>query len=242
MQQLEYRTFDSLMASVEDRLEQYANTGLINSRKYIKSARYVNSDLGIKLNRQGEVCINVENYRADLPEDLLSIITLVAVSVDQCDYTSLIDWQSKKLKYWPLSATYRSYKKFEHYSANKRWRNTEYEVDVSDREMTFNFKEGEVYMVYVKDMVDEEGNLLVLDHSLVNPYYESYLTADILKDIYYNKQADTYQLYVNERDAVLPFKRAKAVEIVTFPGYRKMKENAKRIEQEWYNKFVKDFI
>lgn len=46
------------------------------------------------------------------------------------------------------------------------------------------FDEGTVYMSYLGQMEDEEGNLLVLDHDLINPYYEYAIKRRILENLY----------------------------------------------------------
>ena len=50
--ELQYKTFSSVMASVEEDLKQYADNNLISRRNYIKVAKRINSDLGPKINRK----------------------------------------------------------------------------------------------------------------------------------------------------------------------------------------------
>ncbi len=47
-----------------------------------------------------------------------------------------------------------------------------------------SFDEGKIYMSYLGAMEDDNGNLLVLDHELVNPYYEYTLKRRILENLY----------------------------------------------------------
>lgn len=47
-----------------------------------------------------------------------------------------------------------------------------------------NFDEGKIYISYMGEMEDEEGNLVVLDHDLINPYYEYALKRRILENLY----------------------------------------------------------
>lgn len=63
---------------------------------------------------------------------------------------------------------------------NRRCRsaNTAY---IKDGYVWLNVEAGSLYINYVADLEDREGNLLVLDHELVNEYYESELKAKILK-------------------------------------------------------------
>ena len=51
-----------------------------------------------------------------------------------------------------------------------------------------NFDEGTVYISYLGQMEDEDGNLLVLDHDLVNPYYEYALKRRLLENLLLAKE------------------------------------------------------
>jgi hypothetical protein len=48
------------------------------------------------------------------------------------------------------------------------------------------FEEGKVYINYQGGMEDEDGNLLVPDHDLLNEYYEYALKQRILENLYMN--------------------------------------------------------
>jgi hypothetical protein len=46
-----------------------------------------------------------------------------------------------------------------------------------------NFDEGKVYLNYSNNMEDDEGNLLVLDHPIINEYYETSFKVRILENM-----------------------------------------------------------
>lgn len=71
MNNLQYITFNQLMASVESDISSISDNGLVNRGTCIKVARKVNNDLGLKIYREREATIKIENYKADLPEDFL---------------------------------------------------------------------------------------------------------------------------------------------------------------------------
>jgi hypothetical protein len=48
------------------------------------------------------------------------------------------------------------------------------------------FQTGKVYLNYQGQMEDENGDLLVPDHDLLNEYYEYALKARILENLYMN--------------------------------------------------------
>jgi hypothetical protein len=70
-----------------------------------------------------------------------------------------------------------------------------------------NFDEGKVYIDYIGAMEDEEGNLLVLDHELINPYYEYALKRRILENFYIDGEDVAQKLNLIE----LRYKESKVV-------------------------------
>ena len=66
---ISYITLEQLMASVESDLHSYADNGLIDYSRIIKVVRNVNSDLGLKINREKQCVLEVKNHKADLPTD-----------------------------------------------------------------------------------------------------------------------------------------------------------------------------
>lgn len=228
MAEIQYKTFDQLMSSVERSLKQYADANLIKRGDYIKDARYINKELGIKINRVVETEVEVQDYKAEIPEDLLSIIGAVAILE-----------KDQKERFHPLTPTRVSIDRFAKHSYNRNCKKTEFQIDVDDNIFTLNFKYGKIYLVYVADLVDEKGNLLVLDHPLVNPYYESKITTQILKDLWYNSDADTHNKYQNERDIVLPQAAKKAKDVVYWSGYKALRAHALEVEKAYYNRFIR---
>lgn len=228
MAEIQYKKYDELCSVIEKSLYLYSDNSLIKRANYIKIARAINTELGIKINRLIETEIDIENYKSDIPIDMLSILGAVGI----------IEENNVK-KYYPLKPSRVSLPKFCKNSYNRFVSKSDFQIDVDDEQFTFNFEKGSVYIAYVADLVDEEGNLLVLDHPLVNPYYESAIKAEILKDLWYNQDADTFQKYQNEIERVLPIAAKKAKDIVNFSGYRKLKDFFKKIEKEYYDKFIK---
>jgi hypothetical protein len=247
MADLNYRTFDSLMSDVKGGLELYSENNLIKDARYISIAREINSELGIKINQQKEQPVEVEDYKAYLPEDCLSIVGAVAVvGREECAYLDTHNFNldihaRRRIHFHQLVPSRRSLSKFSSTSFNRRAR-SQYQIDVQEEEMTFNFKEGRIILFYVSDLIDDDGNLLVLDHPAINRYYEAAIKAEVLKDLWYNMEADTFQKYQNENDRVLPALRQKAKSIVNFPGYKRLKEYSERINREYYKKYIERIV
>jgi hypothetical protein len=66
---MKYITFTELMISVESDLDSYADEGMIDRSKYIKTVQTVNADLSLSINPEKEAVLDIKNYRATLPSD-----------------------------------------------------------------------------------------------------------------------------------------------------------------------------
>src|SRR6478609_1843752 len=78
---LKYRTFDQLINEASEDLHLFSDNNLIIPRRYIGTVRKINSDLGINIYQQKDLILPIKNYKADLPENLLSIISVIATSI-----------------------------------------------------------------------------------------------------------------------------------------------------------------
>jgi hypothetical protein len=79
--ELQYKTFNQLMSSVSSDLGRYADEGMIDEILYIKEARKVNAELGLKINKEKEIILDVVNYKACLPEDFQYLQLALACSI-----------------------------------------------------------------------------------------------------------------------------------------------------------------
>jgi hypothetical protein len=100
-----------------------------------------------------------------------------------------------------------------------------------------NFETGDLYLNYVGSMENEDGDLMVLDHPIVEAYYEAAVTAHIFKLIYRNKEDDVQQLYA---DAVIEKSRAEkvATSLVNMPEYTEIRDVAQAQRVRHFNKYV----
>lgn len=254
MAELNYKTFDQLCASVEKDLRTYTSNNLFFRNDFIKTAKKINSQLGIKINGKKQTILYVENYKADIPINMLSCIAMVAFS-EKIDYNLppkflsseittheiISHIESRKIKTIRTNIVKPSTSSFYLFCKNSinRMSNSDmYQVSVDDNVFIFNFESGIIYLEYVPHMEDDDGNLLVLDHPLVNEYYEEAIKERFFRLLWHNKDADTYNMYVESRDVVLPRAKNKAEAIVRIPEYKKMREYSRNLEREWYNKWV----
>lgn len=70
---LKYKTFDQLLAEIKSDFESYNLEDLIKPQQFIKVAKRVNYELGLKINQTKNVVLEVDHGRAKLPDDILTI-------------------------------------------------------------------------------------------------------------------------------------------------------------------------
>lgn len=68
-----------------------------------------------------------------------------------------------------------------------------YEVDINEGIVLTNFEKGTLYISYLADMVDENNNILLLDHPLVRPYYEYAVKKRLLENWFLTNDTDVQQ-------------------------------------------------
>ena len=104
-----------------------------------------------------------------------------------------------------------------------------------------SFKTGTLYLNYQGMMEDEDGNLLVLDHPLINEYYEYAFKERILEILMGNNET------VNSGFAKLimgKLRESKIVAsgIVNTPDFDELKEIWQMNRKSMFNKYYKMFI
>jgi hypothetical protein len=67
--ELQYKTFDELMADVNVDFQQYNLENMIDPQQLIRVAGRVNYDLGIQITKEKEAVIDICNYKGRLPSD-----------------------------------------------------------------------------------------------------------------------------------------------------------------------------
>jgi hypothetical protein len=84
------------------------------------------------------------------------------------------------------------------------------------------FDTGKVYVNYMGEMEDENGNLLVPDHALINDYYEYALKKRIIENLALNGEdvAQRLQLIIPEFKAA----RNNALSLVNTPNFKEIEE------------------
>lgn len=67
--EIKYRSFDELLASVQDDLPLQMENGFIEPSQLIKVAIRVNKDLNVAFERVNEDVLEIEDYKAKLPDN-----------------------------------------------------------------------------------------------------------------------------------------------------------------------------
>ena len=101
------------------------------------------------------------------------------------------------------------------------------------------FETGKVYLNYQGQMEDDDGNLLVPDHDLINEYYEYALKARILENLYMNGEDVAQRMQLIEQR--LRSARNNALSVVNTPNFREMAQvwwaNRKAMYGKYYYMF-----
>ena len=87
------------------------------------------------------------------------------------------------------------------------------------------FQTGKVYINYQGQMEDDQGNLMVPDHDLLNEYYEYALKARIFENLYLNGEDVAQRMQLVEQK--LRAARNQALSLVNTPNF-------KELEQMWW--------
>lgn len=104
-----------------------------------------------------------------------------------------------------------------------------------------NFQSGRVYLNYQGLMENEHGELMVLDHEMINEYYEYALKQRILENLIMNdepvSQGKIQLIEMRYKNA-----RTYALSIVNTPNYNEMKKVWKKNRKALYHKYYSMFM
>jgi hypothetical protein len=123
---------------------------------------------------------------------------------------------------------------------NKDW-NVVNTAFIKDDYLYTSFKEGEIYINYQGLMEDKDGSLLVLDHDIINEYYEYAIKERILENLMANQEAIQPQ-FVNRIDTKLRMARNNALSIVNTPDFSELKGVWEMNREAMFRKYYKMFM
>lgn len=129
---------------------------------------------------------------------------------------------------------------FCHISCPNMRKKGKYTVTIEDDHIITPFRCGELYIMYLGSMEDEEGNVLFPFHPLITPYYEWSIKEKVLMDCIFNADGnygDLYKLAQAERVKAW----LDAYNITTEKGYGEYVDAQRKRELAWYNQYFKFF-
>lgn len=113
------------------------------------------------------------------------------------------------------------------------------EVWIKNGFLHSNMRNGKIYISYEGNMEDEEGNLLVLDHDIINTYYEWALKTKIFENLWVlGEDLERKLLYAKEE---LRKARVEAWSIVRTPDFDEMFDNFKANRRRYNERYVNMF-
>ena len=317
---LKYRIFDELLADVANDFKKYQLQDIIDPSEYIKVAKRVNYDLGLRVYKTKERVLEVEKGRVRLPNDFYvlnfamscgkyeakqylpqgthiedRIVGSVAPEYqpappepidfcetpidpvepcDPCDPCAQCGTQNDtcepcntccanpdscsldcKGNVVQLVQVLKSQTRV--YKWLKPIRITQYsrEIDcdcpglywdstltayISDGWLYTNFQSGKVYLNYQGELEDDEGNLLIPDHDVINEYYEYALKQRIVENLIMNDEEvnpNKLQLIEQRYRAA----RNYALTVVNTPNFSELKQLYQANRNAMYSKYYDMF-
>ena len=237
---IKYITFDQLMDSVEQDFELYSTENMIDRQRLIKVVKEVNADLGIKINKETDVLLEVKDKRAELPLNFKYIQAIFLCEAtgktrrpgiggdyveqmplnpfmqdipchgegmtcptgsftDSCGKCYILGRHPKseeETEYMitsPVRLTQRALSTCGMRNCLGHDDRLSYEVDINEGIILTNFKKGTLYVSYLSEMVDEDNNILIMDHPLVRPYYEYAIKKRLLENWFLTNDIDVGQ-------------------------------------------------
>ena len=321
---LKYRTFDQLLEDVTVDLSSLALENMIEPQQLIKLTKKLNYDLGLRINQQKEIILDVCHGKVKLPDDFYTFnfayicgdrklsktlgydglaggTTMHEVKIpngkipetyddfpaqvpDPCDTPHATPCCDDKgnlgtcLTHDPnqpygdaltkprvfMNCKGESYELIQTINTGETYTyselhplkmkpsqniechcpnlyyNTHDEGWIKNGFLFTTFKTGKVYLNYQGQMEDDEGNLLVPDHDLLNEYYEYALKSRILENLYLNGEDVMQRLNLVEQR--LKSARNNAKSLVNTPNFAELKQifsaNRKAMYGKYYNMFM----
>ena len=323
---LRYRTFDQLLEDVTVDLNTFALENLIEPQQLIKLTKKINYDLGLRINQQKEIILDVCHNKVKLPDDFYTFnfaficgnyverlgydaasggTTIVEVPYQEvqanvnvcatptvncrtcnshpCNKTAACDlnfpvvdpipteydplnpygdtciatrvFMNCKGEKWELvqvmnnTGTTRVYtdliplrmkasQEIECDCPNLYY-NTNNQGWIKGGFLFTTFETGKVYLNYQGQMEDDQGNLMVPDHDLLNEYYEYALKSRIFENLYLNGEDVAQRMQLIEQR--LKTARNKALSLVNTPNFKEMEKmwwtNRKAMYGKYYTMF-----
>lgn len=127
-----------------------------------------------------------------------------------------------------------------HLSSPNIKRKGKYTITIDNGEIGTPFRKGEIYMMYLATMEDQDGNILFPFHPLITPYYEWMIKEKVLMDTVFNSDksyADLLKLAQMERAKAW----LDAFDFTTSKAYGEYVDMQRKRELQYWNQYFKYF-
>lgn len=111
---------------------------------------------------------------------------------------------------------------------------------IRDGWLYVNFNKGNIYVNYQGGLEDEQGNLMVLDHPLINEFYEYAMKERILENRVLDGKTVT-QAQIQLINQKLRMARNAALSLVRMPNYEELKKTFESNRKVMYSKYFDMF-
>ena len=113
------------------------------------------------------------------------------------------------------------------------------EIEIRDGFVYSSFSSGKIYINYQSAMEDVDGTLLVMDHPLVNEYYEYAIKQRIFENLFFTGEPVTNQMQLVEQR--LRASRNNALSFVNTPNFKELQKIWEMNRRSMYDKYVNMF-
>lgn len=115
-----------------------------------------------------------------------------------------------------------------------------FKAQITDTHIRTKFDHGRVFLSYEGGLVDDDNNLLCLDHDIINEYYEYALKSRILENLYLNGEDTLKKMeFIDERR--LKPARNNALSIAYTPDFSEIKKTHEANRKAMYRKYYDIF-
>ena len=121
---------------------------------------------------------------------------------------------------------------------NSNWSSAN-QADIRDGWIYTSFKTGQLFINYQGALENADGELLVVDHPLINEYYEYAIKQRILENMYMNGENVVQQM--NLVEGRLRGARNNALSLVNTPNFGELKKIWEMNRKAQYHKYVNMF-
>lgn len=303
---LKYRTLDQLLEDVMVDFQVYALENMIDPQTLIKVARRCNYDLGLRINQQKEVLLEVEHGKVKLPDDFYTwnfaficgdytvhtgydiggtniqevpyrevpstidqcappTVNCSVCNANPCNHTAACGVNTLPGNYIPdaydpnnpygdtcirprvfMNCKGEKYELIQIMPTGQTrqfttllplrmkpsqniececpnlYYNTPNQGWIKNGYLYTTLNTCKVYVNYQGELEDDEGNILVPDHAMLNDYYEYALKQRIIENLFMNGEAVSNKIELIEQRYRVA--RNQALNIVNMPNFEEMKK------------------